>query len=197
MEKLDQHIEALIFVSESAISIGEIRNTLETHLEVKVSKESIEEVFDRLIEKYNAPEFAIEIIEISNGYQFMTKGAYHNVVGTYLKEKNNKKLTKSALETLSIIAYRQPIMKSQMEELRGVNCDYAVQKLLEKDLVEIVGRSEGPGKPLLYGTSQRFMDYFGMKNIHDLPKIKEIAPEVNSIGEEGVDYVIHNKTEEE
>lgn len=197
MEKLDQHIEALIFVSESAISIGEIRNTLETHLEVKISKESIEDAFDRLIEKYNAPEFAIEIIEISNGYQFMTKGAYHNVVGTYLKEKNNKKLTKSALETLSIIAYRQPIMKSQMEELRGVNCDYAVQKLLEKDLVEIVGRSEGPGKPLLYGTSQKFMDYFGMKNIHDLPKIKEIAPEVNSIGEEGVDYVIHNKTEEE
>jgi segregation and condensation protein B len=95
-----------------------------------------------------------------------------------------KRLSRSALETLSIIAYKQPVTKSELERIRGVNCDYAIQKLLEKELVAIQGRSDGPGRPLLYGTSDKFMDYFGLKSLDDLPKPKEFREPSNQIGEQ-------------
>jgi segregation and condensation protein B len=123
-------------------------------------------------------------LEIAGGYQFLTKGAYHNTVGVYLKQTMKKRLSRSALETLSIIAYKQPVTKSELERIRGVNCDYAIQKLLEKELVAIQGRSDGPGRPLLYGTSDKFMDYFGLKSLDDLPKPKEFREPSNQIGEQ-------------
>lgn len=183
MHHLDPHIEALIFVSDHPLTIGDIMDTLKISLQVDFSEQDILDAIARLLEKYQQEGFAIEIVEISDGYRFMTKGSYHTTIGNYLKISNKKKLTKSAMETLSIIAYRQPLAKSEMEEIRGVNCDYTVQKLMEKDLIEIVGRSDGPGRPLLYGTSTKFMDYFGLKSITDLPKMKEVRPEINSIGE--------------
>ena len=114
----------------------------------------------------------------------MTKGAYHHTVGTFLRQNTHKKLSKSAMETLAIIAYKQPVTKTELESIRGVNSDYTIQKLLEKDLVEISGRSDGPGKPLLYGTTSKFTDYFGLKSIDDLPKPKEIEQTENQIGEQ-------------
>lgn len=184
MEHIDQHIEALVFVSDQPLTIAEIKETIETSYQVQVSKDSIKDALERLSQKYQSDDFAIEVVEISEGYRFMTKGSYHTIISNFLKLSNKKKLTKSAMETLSIIAYRQPLAKSEMEEIRGVNCDYTVQKLMEKDLVEIIGRSDGPGRPLLYGTSTKFMDYFGLKAISDLPKIKEVRPDINTIGEE-------------
>ena len=86
------------------------------------------------------------------------------------------------METLSIIAYRQPITKSEMEHIRGVSCDYAIQKLLEKDLISISGKSDGPGRPVLYSTSQSFMDYFGIRSVKDLPQLKDLHIEQNEIG---------------
>ena len=113
----------------------------------------------------------------------MTKPEYHDIIGTWLKNQSNKKLSTASLETLSIIAYKQPVTKSEIEAIRGVNADYTVQKLLEKELCEIIGRDEGPGRPLLYGTTDKFMNYFGLKDITDLPKLKEIEnDEENSIG---------------
>jgi len=126
----------------------------------------------------------------------MTKAAYHETIGNHIKLENRKNLSKAAMETLSIIAYKQPIVKSEMEVIRGVSCDYSVQKLLEKELVEIVGRSEGPGRPLLYGTSDKFMDHFGLKSIADLPKLKDI--EIDVEGEHSPDEFINKgKSEEE
>lgn len=130
----------------------------------------------------------------------MTKGAYYNTVATYLKQSTKKKLSKSALETLSIIAYKQPVIKSELEQIRGVSCDYSIQKLLEKELIEIEGRSEGPGRPLLYATSEKFMDYFGLKSIGDLPKTKDIAIPENTIGEVTIEEeasTIHEVNSEE
>lgn len=98
------------------------------------------------------------------------------------KQKIRKRLSTSALETLSIIAYRQPITKPEIERIRGVNCDYAVQKLLEKELIQISGKSDLPGRPVLYGTSPRFMDYFGINSLSQLPELREIAPEENTVG---------------
>ena len=100
-----------------------------------------------------------------------------------IPQKLKNRLSTAAHETLSIIAYRQPISKAEIEHVRGVNCDYSIQKLLEKELIEIEGKSDGPGKPLVYGTSKNFMDYFGLKNPTDLPKLKDIMLPENMIGE--------------
>jgi segregation and condensation protein B len=187
LDKLAHHIEALIFISEQSMTLKEIKNCLEEQFATKLKKEELLLAIDQLEEKYQSDDFAIEIVEISNGYRFMTKGAYYNTVATYLRQSTKKKLSKSALETLSIIAYKQPVIKSELEQIRGVSCDYSIQKLLEKELIEIEGRSEGPGRPLLYATSSKFMDYFGLKSIEDLPKTKDIEVPKNSIGEDSIE----------
>lgn len=183
MEQLLQHIEALIFVSEQAISLKDIKNTLAEILEQKIDKEVIIGLIETLKTKYNHEDFAFTIVEISGGYQFMTKKEYHDTIGTYLKQKTKKRLSKAALEALSIVAYKQPVTKVEVEQIRGVNSDYSIQKLLEKELVTIVGRSEKPGRPLLYATSPKFMDYFGIQSLKDLPKVKDFKEEANEIGE--------------
>ena len=187
MDKLSHHIEALVFVAENSLSFKEIKNCLDEQFATKFRKEDIEKAIAELFEKYQGDDFAVEMVEISNGYRFMTKGAYYPTVATFLKQSTKKKLSRAALETLSIIAYKQPVEKSELEKIRGVSCDYSIQKLLEKELVEIVGRSEGPGRPLLYSTSEKFMDYFGLKSIQDLPKTRDIATAQSSIGEVSID----------
>lgn len=186
VERLAQHIESLIFASEHPISLKEIKLCLDESFDTKFKMETLEDAIQSLTDRYQAEQFAIELVEINSGYKYMTKGAYHKTIGTYLKQTTSKKLSRAALETLSIIAYRQPVIKSELEQIRGVSCDYSIQKLLEKELVEIHGRSDGPGRPLLYGTSEKFMDYFGLKSISDLPKLKDIEVPENSIGEADV-----------
>lgn len=183
MEGLLRHIESLIFVADQPISVGEIQECLESVFEVKLKQEDLIIDINLLINKYADENYSMEIIEIAGGYQFLTKGAFHNTIGTFLKNRTNRRLSRSALETLSIVAYKQPVSKSDMERIRGVSCDYAIQKLLAKELVAIVGRSEGPGRPLLYGTSEKFMDYFGIKAMGDLPKPKEFKAPENTIGD--------------
>lgn len=149
------------------------------------TEEALLEGIGQIEARYAVEEASFEVVRIGGGYQFLTKGAYHHTVGVYLKQTTRKRLSRTALETLAIIAYRQPVSKSDLERIRGVNSDYALQKLLEKELVSIVGRSEGAGRPLLYGTSEKFMDYFGLKSLEELPKPKEFKDPENSIGEEG------------
>lgn len=188
MDKLALYIESLVFAAESPITVKDIRDSLTESIKLKASVKQVEETVIVLQSKYSSEEFSFELVGISNGYQFMTKSAYHEVVSQYLRIQSKKKLSRAALETLAIIAYKQPVTKSGIESIRGVNCDYAVQKLLEKELVEILGRAQTPGRPLLYGTSDKFMDYFGIQNISDLPKLKEIIVTENSIGmEEGLE----------
>ncbi len=184
MEKLAQHIESLIFTADVPISLKDIDNCLTEAFGMKFLEQEIIGAIEQLQERYNQEAFAFEIVEIAEGYQFLSKGAYHQTVGVYLKQTTKKRLSRTALETLSIIAYKQPVTKTEMENIRGVNCDYALQKLLEKELVSIVGRSDGPGRPLLYGTSEKFMDYFGLKSLKDLPVPKEFKTPGNEIGEQ-------------
>ncbi len=183
MEYLAQHIESLIFTSEQPIAFKDIKVALEETFEAKLKEEDLQASLDTLMERYRLDSSSFEIVKIAGGYQFLTKGAYHNTVGTYLKQRVKKRLSRAALETLAIVAYKQPVTKGDIEGIRGVNCDYAMQKLLEKELVTIIGRSEAPGRPLLYGTSQKFMDYFGLHNLGELPKIKEFQEHENTIGE--------------
>lgn len=183
MEKLAQHIESLIFTTDHSVDLEEISSVLEEAFGMKFPESELLGAIDQLKNRYAAEDFAFEIVEIGGGYQFMSKGAYHPTIGVFLRQTTNKRLSSSALETLSIVAYKQPVSKSELEKIRGVSCDYAMQKLLEKELVMIVGRSDGPGKPLLYATSGKFMDYFGIKSIEDLPKPKEFSNPENMIGE--------------
>jgi segregation and condensation protein B len=138
-----------------------------------VSIAAIETALEELIQKYSDDVYPFEIRKVARGYQFFTKEAYYPWLRKASIHRNRKRLTRAALETVSIIAYRQPITKAEVEFIRGVNCDYAVQKLLEKQLITIIGRSDGPGRPLLYGTSDFFMEYFGISDVADLPKLKE------------------------
>ena len=183
MDHLAQHIESLIFVAEKPISLVDIKDSIDNAYEVDIQEELLQEAIQNLTSKYDSEDFAMHLVEISNGFQFLTKPSYHNTVGNFLKLHTKKRLSRAALETLAIISYKQPVSKSDMEKIRGVSCEYGVQKLLEKELVEIVGRSDGPGRPLLYGTSGKFLEYFGIKSIADLPKLKEIQPTENTIGE--------------
>lgn len=180
---MKQHIVALIFASPQAISTADIRAVLEEALQVEVPEVDILAVIGQIKEQFQQEDFAFELIEIAGGWQFLTKGAYHNTVAIHLKQTTKKRLSQAALETLALIAYKQPVTKSELEEIRGVNCDYALQKLLEKELVTIAGRSEGPGRPLLYATSERFMDYLGIKSLGDLPKPKDFKEVENTVGE--------------
>ena len=184
MEKLIQQIEALIFTTEHPVTVNEIKTCLDATFETDFSLEDINNSISELTLRYKEGNFAFEILEVAEGLQFMTKPEYHNVVGTYLKQTTKKRLSQAALETLSIIAYKQPISKSELESIRGVSCDYSIQKLLEKELVEIAGRSDAPGRPLLYKTSGKFMDYFGLKSLRDLPKTKDFKDPDSEIGEQ-------------
>lgn len=186
-EKVDylaQHVESLIFAADRPIPLSEIKATLDALFESSFKVEVLADVVQDLIIKYKDDQYAFEVLEVAGGYQFMTKGAYHRTVGQFLKRTNKKRLSRAALETLSIIAYKQPVTKSDVEKIRGVGCDYAIQKLLEKELISIHGRSDRPGRPLLYGTSQKFMEYFGLKDVKDLPKLKDFQEPDEQIGEQ-------------
>lgn len=182
MELLKQNIEALIFTSETSITADEIANCLKTVYGWELTKEDVKSAVSELKEKYNAEDYAFELVEMSGGFKFLSKRQYHVVVNTLLQITSRKRLSTAALETLAIIGYRQPISKGEIEHLRGVNCDYTIQKLLEKDLIVIEGKSDGPGKPLLYATSKTFMDHFGLNSVGDLPKLKDVQMVENEIG---------------
>jgi segregation and condensation protein B len=172
------HIEALIFASDKPLSVNELVELVNNALgfiEDRADQEQVEAAINAIEEKYNSEFYSFEVVQSGGGWQFLTKKEFHKTIAQLNGDKFLKKLSVASLETLSIIAYKQPVTKSEIEIIRGVNCDYAVQKLLEKELVIIAGRKEeAPGKPLIYTTSKSFMDYFGINSPDDLPKIKEV-----------------------
>lgn len=175
------HIEALIFASDkplTGLDIVELINNAFGFMEERITLDQVEASIEGIREKYDAEFYPFEVRESGGGYQFLTKKDFHKTVGQLNGDKFLKRLSNAALETLAIIAYKQPITKGEVEAIRGVNSDYSVQKLLEKELIVISGRNENlPGKPLVYATSKTFMDYFGINTTDDLPKIKEVLAE--------------------
>jgi segregation and condensation protein B len=181
LSQIIPHIEALIFASDKPLTTLEVLDLLNNALafiEDRATLEQVEASIDGIREKYNGEFYSFEVVQSGGGWQFLTKKEYHKTVAQLNGDKFLKRLSTASLETLAIIAYKQPITKSEIEAIRGVNCDYAVQKLLEKDLVIIAGRNEeAVGKPLIYATSKSFMDYFGINSADDLPKISEVMME--------------------
>lgn len=183
MDFLQNHIEALIFCSPSPIKLGDIVACLVEMFGAEVPEEDVTGALQRLEEKYVSEDYSFQLYKSAGGYQFLTKPAYQSSIGIMLKQQSKKRLSTSAMETLSIVAYKQPISKTEIENIRGVNCDYAVQKLLDKGLIEIKGKADTIGRPMLYGTTSKFMEYFGINDLAELPTPKDFAHEVNTIGE--------------
>jgi segregation and condensation protein B len=178
LTNLIPHIEALIFASDrplTSLEITELVNGAFGFMEEKITLDQVESAVEGITEKYNSEFYPFEMKQTGGGWQFLTKKEFHNTVAQLNGEKFLKRLSAASLETLAIIAYKQPVTKGEIEAIRGVSSDYAVQKLLEKELILISGRNEKlPGHPLVYATSRNFMDYFGINSADELPKIKEV-----------------------
>ena len=181
ISNLIPHIEALIFASDkplTSLEIADLMNNAFSFMDEKVSLDQVETSLEGIVEKYRSEFYPFEVIQSGGGWQFLTKKEFHKTIAQLNGDKFLKKLSAAAMETLSIIAYKQPATKGQIEAIRGVSADYAIQKLLEKELIVISGRNETmPGHPLVYATSKSFMDYFGINTPDDLPKIKEVLAE--------------------
>jgi segregation and condensation protein B len=170
------HIEALVFASEKPLTSLEITELLNgAFADEKITLDQVESAVEGITEKYDSEFYPFEMKQVGGGWQFLTKKDFHKTVAQLNGEKFLKRLSSASLETLAIIAYKQPVTKGEIEAIRGVSSDYAVQKLLEKELIIISGRNEKlPGHPLVYSTSRNFMDYFGINYADDLPRIKEV-----------------------
>ena len=169
-------IEALIFSSDDSLSAEEIIRAIKSidGEDIEITKEEVDGAVDALNQKYSEAGNSFRILRIANGYLYATLESYAKYVGYLSSERAKRRLSQAALETLSIIAYKQPITKPELESIRGVNSDYILTTLLEKNLITIKGRAETVGRPLLYGTTDEFLKYFGLNNLTDLPKPREI-----------------------
>src|SRR5690606_1503183 len=183
IDRLEQQIEALIFASEQSIASSEIQTIIQNYLNEKVAIEAIDQCIAQIEAKYSQDNFAIGLVRINEGYQCLSKASFHPIINQLQIHRSKRKLSQSAIETLAIIAYKEPITKLEVEQIRGVNCDYSIRMLLEKELITILGKSKVVGRPLLYGVSSLFMDYFGINSKSDLPKLKDISSEENTIGD--------------
>ena len=178
-------VESIIFASEEVVTAKHIKDILDV-FKIESSMNEIENIISELNKSYDENDNAFEIIKISAGYQFATKKKYSQFIGKLYSDIQKKKLSQSAIETLSIIAYKQPITRSEIEFIRGVNVDYIVNSLLERDLITIKGRADGPGRPILYGTTHNFLKVLGLNALEDLPKLKEINEILKNEKVEGI-----------
>ncbi|MBS1271773.1 MAG: Segregation and condensation protein B [Candidatus Marinimicrobia bacterium] len=162
-------IEALLFASDKPISAGKVRGCFEEDESIPV-----QEIINALNEHYEETDRAFFIMEVAGGYQLVSRQEYEPYIKQLYVSSSRMRLSQAALETLAIVAYKQPVSRPDIDAIRGVNSDGVLRTLLERDLIDIKGREETPGRPLLYGTSEGFLRYFGLNSIKDLPKLKEI-----------------------
>jgi len=169
-------IEALIFSSDEPLSASDIIKAIKgiDGEDTQISNDDVDKCIEELNLNYNEKNISFKILRIAGGYLFGTKPEYAKYVGYLSSEKSKRKLSQAAVETLAIIAYKQPITKPEIEAIRGVNSDYILNTLLEKMLITITGRAETIGRPLLYGTTEEFLKYFGLNKLSDLPKPREV-----------------------
>jgi len=168
MDNLRAIIESLLFVSEEPLSINRIQSILK-----EVDRKKIKEAIDYLIKKYQSQEYGFTLKEVAGGFQFRTRPEYKEWIKR-LKRSNPVRLSRAALETLAIIAYKQPVLRCEIEEIRGVDCGGTIRTLLEKKLIRVFGRKDLPGRPLIYGTTKQFLEVFDLKDITALPSLKEL-----------------------
>lgn len=168
-------VEALIFASPIPVSTGDIQRILvETDEILELQPTDIGNIVEDLNEEYENAGRAFSIQYIAGGYTFSTNKQYHKWLQKFQHENISRRVTPSALEALAIIAYKQPVTKPEVDHIRGVDSGYIVRQLLEKNLVEVAGRADRPGRPLLYKTTMNFLKHFGINSVEELPKPREI-----------------------
>jgi segregation and condensation protein B len=193
-------VEAIVFVAENPVSPSEVVQALarteayraETPEEESALAMAVTDALEQLRAQYQERPTALELRVVAGGYQFYSKAEYVTYVREAIVAREARRLSRTVLETLAIVAYRQPVSKSEIDYLRGVDSGYALAKLLEKQLIEPAGRANTPGRPLLYRTSTFFMEYFGIESLEDLPKLKEV-----SLAEEQTDELYRTKLAEQ
>ncbi len=164
-------LEAMFFISGDVLSLSDMKKIIE------LPDGEIRRLVESLIVDYRERQGGMMIVEIANGFQMVSNPIYAKWLKEMRKRTTENKLSMAAVETLSIIAYKQPIIKAEIEHIRGIGSDGTLKTLLDKRLVKITGRKEGPGKPLLYGTTKTFLQYFGLKDLSELPTLKEFTKE--------------------
>jgi segregation and condensation protein B len=175
MRELAQQIEAILFLAGEGFSVKSLAEKLFIHTECVVK--ALREVND----KYNNDESGIHLIKYKDSYQFATSPEVAEVVAGVLNPVREKNLTRAALETMAIVAYKQPVTKLEIDEIRGVSSDYSVHLLMQNNLIEVVGRKDSLGKPLLYGTTDDFLKRFELDNIENLPSYDDLLNKLKTI----------------
>lgn len=148
---------------------------LSRYHQTEISEADVDDCTRLLLEEWSTRGGGLQLRSVAGGFAFFSHPDQHALLLLDAADRNRKKLSAAALETLSIIAYKQPVSRPELEAIRGVNCEYAVQRLLEKGLIEITGRSLSPGRPIQYGTSDFFLEYLGVNSLADLPKLSDLA----------------------
>ena len=169
MDSVKQVVEALIFASDVPISATQIRSYVEG-----TTVKEIQKMVDELNLEYKQTNRAFHVLRVGGGFQMVSRESYAPWVSKLFQGRRKSRLSQAALETLSVVAFKQPVSKSEIDGIRGVHSDAVLRTLLERKLITISGRAEGPGRPLLYGTTREFLRYFGVNAIDDLPKPREI-----------------------
>jgi segregation and condensation protein B len=171
-------IEALLFATDEPLAVRQIIDIFgileEGEKPKKINPDTVLACIEELNREFEQTNRSIRVVKVAGGYQFATRQEFGVWLGKMVKEKSKRKLSVSALETLAVIAYKQPVTKPEVEAIRGVNADYVLHSLLERNMVTIVGRAATPGRPLLYGTTKDFLKHFGINDLSDLPKPREI-----------------------
>lgn len=167
MKKLEAAIEAILFTMGDSVELEKIAQAIDKDIE------TTKNIIDNMMDRYNKEESGIKLIELEQSYQLCTKQEYYEYITKVATQPQKYVLSDVLLETLSIIAYRQPITKPEIDKIRGVKCDHAVNKLVEYNLVCEVGRLDAPGRPLMFGTTEEFLRAFGVASIGELPEIDE------------------------
>ena len=162
--------EALIFVSDIPLSINKINEVLD-----KTDVATIKTAILQLQDEYEKGGKGIQIIEVANGYKMCTRSEYSDYVTKLFTHRKKAKLSAQALETLAVIAYKQPVTKPEIEEIRGVNIIGVLKTLLDRNMIKILGKKDAVGRPILYGTTREFLEYFGLKDLTDLPTLKDFS----------------------
>lgn len=189
IREIQSIIESVLFAAGDAVEIERLADI------VDVDKRSLREILQKMMDSYNFERRGIHIIRMEDSYQLCTRGEYYEYIAKLAEPPRKQNLSNAALEVLSIVAYKQPVTRSSIEHIRGVNCDYIVNRLIERNFIEEKGRLDAPGKPILFGTTQHFLRTFGVQSLDELPDFETLGQSAEEAEQIEMDGVIDYKQE--
>ena len=167
-------LESVLFAAGDAVELERLADIMD------IDKKSLSEILKNMMDEYNYERRGIHIIQLDDAYQMCTRGEYYEYISRLAQPRRKQSLSAAALEVLAITAYKQPVTRTTIEHIRGVNCDYIVNRLIERNLIEEVGRLDAPGRPILFGTTQEFLRCFGLSSLDEMPDFEKLGEEISS-----------------